>query len=78
MNGKSDENSMEICPIIKPGPVDNDREVSDISGEGQMSYRSVCRWVATFQADQQNLKDDARSGCSPTTATTSNIRKITD
>ena len=59
-------------------PVDNDREVCDICGEGQISHRSVCRLVAKFKAGQQNLKDNARSGRSPTTATKSNIRKITD
>ena len=41
-----------------------------------MSHRSICRWVA--KARQQDLEDTARSGDPQTTATKSNIRKITD
>ena len=43
-----------------------------------MSHRSVCRLVTNFKANQQDLKDTARSGRPPTTTTTSNIKKITD
>ena len=48
--------------------VDIHHEVGDIYG-GQMSHRSVCRWVAKFKAGQQNLKGVAHSGRPPTTAT---------
>ena len=43
-----------------------------------MSYRSVCRWVAKFKADQQDLKVAAHSGRPPTTSTKSKVKKITD
>ena len=74
---------MEIRAYIKERsligckPVDIHREVCDIYGEGQMSHRSVCRLVAKFKAGKQDLKDAAHSGRPPTTATKSNIQKIT-
>ena len=85
MSGKKAENSMEIRAYIKARsilgfkPVDIHREVCDISGEGQMSHRSVCRWVAKFKAGQQDLEGASRSSRPPPTTTTkSNIKKITD
>ena len=75
--------SMEIRAYIKARsllglqPVDIHRDVYDIHGEGQMSHRSVCRWLAKFNAGQQDLKDAATSDCRPTTTTKSNIMKIT-
>ena len=84
MTGKRAENSMEIRAYITVRsllglkPVDIHREVCDIFGDGQMSHRSVCRWVPKFKADQHNLKDVARSVRPPTTATKSYIKKITD
>ena len=38
--------------------VDIHREVCDIYREGQMSHRTVCRWVAIFSAGQQQLSRD--------------------
>ena len=84
MTGKRAENSMEIKAYIKARsllrlkPENIHREVFDIYGEGQISHRFVCRWVAKFKASQQDLKDAARSGCPPTTTTKSNIKKITN
>ena len=43
-----------------------------------MSHKSVCWYVATFKAGQQNLTDAAHSGRRPTTTTRFNIKKITD
>ena len=37
------------------------REVCDIYGEDQMSFSTVCRWVA-FKSGPQQLKDAARPG----------------
>ena len=78
-------NSMEINAYIEARsllglkPVEIHCDVCDIYGGGQMSHRSVCRWEAKFKAGQQDLKDSARSGRPPTTtATKSNIKKITD
>ena len=82
MTEKRAENSMEIRIYIKVRsllglkPVDIHCEVCDISGEGQMSHRSICRWVAKFKAGLQDLKDTARSGCLPTTTTKVKLRKI--
>ena len=46
----------EVCSKINVS-------VFDISGEGQMSYRRVRRWVAyKFRRGQQQLKDAAHSG----------------
>ena len=42
--------------------VDIHLEVCDIYGEGQMSHRTVCRWVSKLSAGQQQLKDAARPG----------------
>ena len=79
MTGNRAVNSMEIRAYIKAKwllglkPVDSHREICDIYGEGQMSHRSVCRWVAKFKAGQQDCKDAACSVCPPTTTTKSNI-----
>ena len=68
--------------ILKPGLelglklVDIHREVCDIYGEGQMSHRSVRRWVAKFKAGQHGLKNAARPGRPTRTTTKSNIKKI--
>ena len=75
MTGKRAENVVEIRDYIKDRSllgikaVDIQREVCDIYGEGQMSHRTVCRWVAKFGAGQQQLKDATRPG-RPATATT--------
>ena len=63
--------------LLSVKPVDIHCEVCYIYGEGQMSHRSVCRWVAKFKACQQDLNDAARSG-RPTTTTKSNIRKMSN
>ena len=66
MTGKRAKNLMEIRACVKARsllglkPVDIHREVCDIYGEGQISHRSVCRWVAKFKAGKQDLKDAAR------------------
>ena len=59
-------------------PVDIHREVCDLYGEGQMSQRSVCRWLATckFKAGHQDFKDAAHSCHLLTTTTKSNIKKF--
>ena len=83
MTGKRAENSMQIRAYskarsllgLKPGDIH--REECDIYGEGQMSHRPVCRWVAKFKAGQQDHKDAARSGRPPTTTTESNMKKLT-
>lgn len=52
MNGKRANNALQIRTFIKGRtilsikPVDIHREVCDICGNGQMSHRSVCRWLA--------------------------------
>ena len=82
MTGKRAENVLEIRSYIKGRSllgikaVDIHREVCDIYGEGQMSHRTVCRWVAKFSAGQQQLKDAARPGRPATTTTKGNIEKI--
>ena len=53
-------------------PVDN-QEVCDIYGEDQMSYRTICRWVAKFRKGQ--LKDAAHTARPATATTKSNIEK---
>ena len=81
---KRAENSMEIRAYVKARalfglkPVDSLHEVCDIYGEGQMSNRCVCRWVAKFKAGQQDLRDAARSDFPLTTTTKSHIEKITN
>ena len=56
MTGKRAENVLEIMAntkgrsILGIKVVDIHREVCDIYGEGQMSHRTVCRWVAKFSA----------------------------
>ena len=63
MTGKRAGNVLEIRAYIKGRSlhgikaVDIHRKVCDIYGEGQMSHRTVCRWVAQFSAGQQQLKD---------------------
>ena len=75
MTGKRAENVLEIRAYIKGRSllgikaVDIHCEVCDIYGEGQMSHRTVCRWVA-FSAGQQQLK-----GRPATTTTKGNIEK---
>ena len=76
MTGKRAEN-VDIRAYIKGRPllgmkaVDIHCEVCDIYGEGQMSHRTNCRWVAKFSAGQQQLK-----GRPATTTTKGNIEKI--
>ena len=65
-------------PLLGLKPVDIYHEVRDINGEGQMSHRLVCRWVAKLKAGQQDLKDAARSRRPLTSTTKNNIKKITD
>ena len=82
MTGKRAENVLEIRAYIKGRSllgikdVDIHREVCDIYGDGQMSHRTVCRWVAKIRAGQQQLKDAARPGRPATTTTKGNIEKI--
>ena len=63
MTGKRAGNVLEIRAYIKGRSlhgikaVDIHRKVCDIYAEGQMSHRTVCRWVAQFSAGQQQLKD---------------------
>lgn len=63
MVGKRAENVIEIRAYIKGRsllglkPVDIHREVCDIYGKGQMSYMTICRWVARFKSGHQQLKD---------------------
>ena len=82
MTGKRAENLIEIRTHIKARSLlcleraDIHHEVCDIRGEGQMSHRSVCMWVAKFKAGQQDLKDAARSGRPPTTTTKVTLRKL--
>ena len=72
---KWQKNVLEIRTYIKGlsllriKAVDIHREVYGIYGAGQMSHRTVCRWVAKFSAGQQQLKDAA------TTTTKGNIEK---
>ena len=49
-------------------------QVCGIYGEGQMSHRSVFKWVSKFTANRILF----RLGRPPTTTTKSNILKITD
>ena len=68
MKRKRSENSVEMRAHIKARSLfglqltDIHREVCDIYGEGQMSHRSVCSWVAKFKAGQQDHKYAAGSG----------------
>ena len=63
MTGKRAESSMENKAYIKAKsllglkPVDIHREVCDISGEGQISYKSVCWWIAKFKAGVTQRND---------------------
>ena len=82
MTGKRAENVLEIRAYIKGmsllgiKAVDIHREVCGIYGEGQMSHRTVCRWVAKFSAWQQQLKNVARQGRPATTTTKGNKEEI--
>ena len=84
ISGKRAENSMESRAFIKAGsllclnPVDIHHEVCGIYGEGQMSHRSICRWVANFTAGQQDLKNAALFKASSNNYYKSNIKKIAD
>ena len=84
MTGKRSENVVEIRANTKGRSllgikaVDVHREVCYIYGEGQMSHRTVCRWVAKFSAGQLPLKDAARPDRPATTTTRGNIEKIID
>ena len=77
MTGKRAENSKEIRAYIKARSllglkqVDIHREVYRIYGQGQMSHRSVCRWLARFKMLPVH-------GRPPTAAPKSNIKKITN
>ena len=81
MTGKLAENVLEIRAYIKGRSLlgikaeDIHREVCDIYGEGQMSHRIVCMWVAKFSTGQQQLNDAARPGRSATTTTKGYIEK---
>ena len=82
MVGKRAENVIEIRAYIKGRsllglkPVDIHREVCDIYGQGQMSYMTICRWVARFKSGHQQLKDAAHTGRPATTTTKQNISRI--
>ena len=79
MTGKRAENVFESRAYIKGRlflgikAVDIQCEVCDIYGEGPMSYRTVCRWVAKFSTGQQQLKDATRPGHLATISTKGNI-----
>ena len=81
MTGKRAENVLEIRAYIKGRSllsikaVDIHREMCDIYGEGQMSHRTDCWWVAKCSAGQQQLKDVARPGNPATTTTKGNREK---
>ena len=81
MTGKRPENVLEIRAYIKGRSllgikaVDIHREVCDIYGEGQMSHRTVCRWVVKFSAGQQQLKYASRPVRPATTTTKGDIEK---
>ena len=82
MTGKQAENVLEIRAFIKGRSLLGIKavgihcEVCDICGEGQMSHRTVCRWVANFSAGQQQLKDAAHRGRPAKTTIKGNIEKI--
>jgi len=82
MVGKRAESVLEIRAYIKGRsllglkPVDIHREVCDIYGQGQMSYMTICRWVARFKSGHQQLKDAAHTGRPATTTTKHNIERI--
>ena len=82
MVGKRAENVIEIRAYIKGRsllglkPVDIHCEVCDIYWKGQMSYMTICRWVARFKSGHQQLKDAAHTGRPATTTTKHNIELI--
>ena len=81
MTEKRAENVLVIRAYIKGRSllgieaVEIHREVCDICGEGQMSHRTVCRWVAKFSAGKQQQKYAARPGRPATITTKGNIEK---
>ena len=82
MTGKRAENVLETRAYIKGmsllgiKAVDIHHKVCDIYGEGIMSHRTVCRWVAKFSAWRQQLKDAACPGRPATTTAKGSIEKI--
>ena len=82
MFGKRAERVFEIRAYIKGRsvlglkPVDIHRDVCDIFGQGQMSYMTICRWVARFTSVHQQLKDAAHRGRPAITTTKHNIERI--
>ena len=82
MTGKRAENVLEIRAYIRGRSLlglkskDIHQEVCDIYGDGQMSFSTICRWVAKFQSGQQQLKDAARPGRPVTSTTPKNVEKI--
>jgi len=82
MVGKRAESVLEIRAYIKGRsllglkPVDIHCEICDIYGQGQMSYMTICRWVARFKSGHQQLKDAAHTGRPATTTTIHNIKII--
>ena len=57
-------------------PTDIDHEVCDIYGKDQMSYMTLCWWLAKFRSVPQQLEDAARTDKPATTTTKKNIDKI--
>ena len=80
MAGKRANNVLDIRAYIKGKsqlsikPVDIHLEVCDIYGEDQMSYRTICRWEATFRRGKLQLKDADHTSC-PATTTKINIEE---
>ena len=71
MTGKKANNVLEIRAYIKGMW----HEVCDTFGEDQMSYRTICRWVAKFRSGQQQLQDAAHISRHAITKTKSNSKK---
>ena len=84
MTGKRAENVLKIMAFIRGRSLtllrlkskDIHQEVCDIYGDGQMSFSTICRWVAKFQSGQQRLKDAARPDRPVTSKTPKNVEKI--
>ena len=81
MTGKRAENVLEIRAHIRGRSLlglklkDIHQEVCNIYGDGQMSFSTICRWVAKFQSGQQQLKDAACPGRPVTSMTPKNVEK---
>ncbi len=84
MTGKRAENVLEIYigpiwdvyrSLLGLRSKDIHQEVCAIYGDGQMSFSTICRWVAKFKYGQQQLKDAARPGRPVTSTTTKKRRK---